>query len=1060
MSRGPGWVEVCGPNLQRICGNNIYVNGRCHQLDNNLRIKYTVPTSLPECSFLLDIVFLIDGSASVDQSNFNKMLEFVSHVISFFNETDTEFALIQYSIKFQKHFGFRRFCSQSDFHLLEDISYQGGKMTYTFSGIRFAIQELFIPQRRSRNKSQQVLIVITDGISSDNKTHSKESISMANSLGIKRISIGVGENFKSGDPFEELKTISSSTNYIFPVSNFSALSQIESSLQNTIFSIEGTQSKNAMSIQWEFSQEGFSVDLTPDGAILGAVGAFGWSGGVYVYKDGHQNGTWINGTEDQTDMVASYLGYSVLHLGEDLIATGAPRYRYIGKVLIYKRDPKTSKWKQKAAICGEMIGSYFGSVLSVAHMNLSHVLLLVGAPTYYSPEGPGGRVYLCPLPTQKMNSLSSGDSPITITCPETLQGDTGQSVGHFGTAISVLPDLSGDQLPDLAVGAPCEDNYQGAVYIFLGQTGGFRRSYVQRVSGSLFSSRIRFFGRSLTGNLDMTGDRLPDLAMGSEGQVFVLRSRPVVSVSVSMRFHPQEIPLSSYECSVMIRRKQATNITVCFTQEVRSPRHIGGISALVNYTLLLDAAFILTRAVFSKQPESRTLSRSMELTKMPRCAHHTIIMPECVEDSLSPLRVSLSFSVIGVPVLSEDSRRRVSEELLFQKNCGGDGMCEDDLKVNITFSNVTLLVVGEDSDISVVVFVKNEGDDSYNTRVLIPFPPSLSYRLVSLIESNRKVTVSCSTIEDQRVLNCAVNRPLLRPNTTVVFMVSFHVSQAADLGDTLTLTASAASDNRKSSNDAKKASCQLRVLYAIYVTITSLEESTKYQNFTSRDPSIQHAYKVMNLGERHIPLSVVFQVPVRLGETSVWEKINITSSQIRRSANVHLIPFQSKPQVTQCAAMTETTPTEIFREILSTISLLNCSVGWCMRVKCEIRDLEAQSSVIFRVNGSVTKNWTTQTEQKQLSLQSSAEIVYDSQTFHQSQHFTRAQAQTMLEVPEEYHFLPIIVGSSVGGLVLLALMTVTLYKMGFFRRHYKEMLESPENANVENETPGTCMSPE
>lgn len=64
-------------------------------------------------------------------------------------------------------------------------------------------------------------------------------------------------------------------------------------------------------------------------------------------------------------------------------------------------------------------------------------------------------------------------------CPYTLEGDPGQSVGRFGSAISVLPDVSGDGLPDLAIGAPCEDDHQGAVYIFLGQAGGFRASYTQ-----------------------------------------------------------------------------------------------------------------------------------------------------------------------------------------------------------------------------------------------------------------------------------------------------------------------------------------------------------------------------------------------------------------------------------------------------------------------------------------------------------------------------------------------------------------------------------------------------
>ncbi|CAI9601192.1 unnamed protein product [Staurois parvus] len=98
-----------------------------------------------------------------------------------------------------------------------------------------------------------------------------------------------------------------------------------------------------------------------------------------------------------------------------------------------------------------------------------------------------------------------------------------------------------------------------------------------------------------------------------------------------------------------------------------------------------------------------------------------------------------------------------------------------------------------------------------------------------------------------------------------------------------------------------------------------------------------------------------------------------------------------------------------------------------------------------------------------ISLQSWAEIVYDTQTFHQSQHFTRAQAQTVLEVLGEYNYLPIIVGSSVGGLVPLALIIAALYKLGFFRRQYREMLENPEDINMENEAakePKTRMAPE
>ena len=51
-----------------------------------------------------------------------------------------------------------------------------------------------------------------------------------------------------------------------------------------------------------------------------------------------------------------------------------------------------------------------------------------------------------------------------------LQGETGFPLGRFGAAIDALTDINGDELTDVAVGAPLEE--QGAVYIFNGQQGG------------------------------------------------------------------------------------------------------------------------------------------------------------------------------------------------------------------------------------------------------------------------------------------------------------------------------------------------------------------------------------------------------------------------------------------------------------------------------------------------------------------------------------------------------------------------------------------------------------
>ncbi|XP_069591285.1 integrin alpha-X-like [Ranitomeya imitator] len=1020
----PGQLLACGPTLQRSCGQNIYVNGRCYQLDQSLRVQGNLSAPPPECG--LDLVFVIDGSGSVSIRNFRTMLTFVRGIISSLSATDTQFALIQYSEDVTVEFTFRRFSNDKDLTDGLNIRYQNGGYTRTRTAILKAINDLFIPL--SRKVSRKLLIVITDGQSNGETVSFRETVRKAEELGIQRISIGVGASFTSPNAYKELQYIASSSDSIYQVNDFSALNDIQKKLQQKIFAIEGTESLTGQSFEMEYSQEGFSAVITPDGALLGAVGAYGWTGGVYNYQIGQDKATFINVTEDNTDMKDSYLGYSVLQLQSDIIAMGAPRYQHTGKVLVFRWDAQGARWNPAANVLGDQIGSYFGSALSMVKMSPSDFVLVVGAPSYYSPVAPGGRVYLCPVSAQAMNSQRS---PNTITCRETLQGESSESMGYFGAAITVLPDLTADGFLDLAVGAPFENDGQGALYIFPGKIGGFRTSRIQRIEGSKMGSGVQFFGRSLAGNLDMTNDGLPDVTVGGEGVAVILRSRPVLQVNVSITFKPLEFPLSSYECTDT-RKQQVTEINVCFNQRLKSIKATGDTMASVEYNLLLDARRTQNRAVFSGPPvpKVRELSLSRELRGPRTCDRYEIILPECVEDSLTPLRVSLNFSLIGNPVLSEDSQRSHSGEISFEKNCGVDSVCRDNLSMNLTFSGLQHLVVGLFLDVNLTVSVTNKGDDSYNARVLIPFPQNLSYRRVSLLQSNKRVTITCSTLDSLRTVSCGVNQPLLRPNTTAIFLVSFYVAPSSDLGDSLTMTANVTSDNNATApNDQMKSSATIKVLYSIFVTITSLEESSKYENFTSPEPSISHIYRVTNQRERLFPLSVIFLIPVRLGESVIWETPNITNS---------------KPWLTKCMTIGLIEGAKNYQELLKASPVLNCSVGTCLRTDCNISNLEKDESVTFTISGLVTKDWEMQTEQKKILLQSSAEIRYDLGMYFMEQNFTKAQAQSVLEVIVQYNYLPIIIGSSIGGLVLLALITAGLYKLGFFKRQYKQMLEDTD----------------
>eukprot|EP00079_Xenopus_tropicalis_P017795 XP_004918207.1 PREDICTED: integrin alpha-D isoform X1 [Xenopus tropicalis] len=1046
---------ACGPTLKRTCGQNVYVNGHCYQLNTEMQVQETLPPSLPECNVRsLDIVFLVDGSGSIKTWEFRIMLTFVSRVIAQFNESDALFALMQYSTIFETHFDFTDFSETRDKTTLTNNVRQQRGQTFTATAIKKVLEELFTPESGSRPGSQKILIVITDGRKNDNIEYDGP-IAEAERQGVLRFAIGVGNAFTTSNALEELSSIASkpTADHVFQVSDFSALSQFQKQLQDKIFAIEGTQVQTGSAFQLEMSQDGFSSFITSDGSMLGMVGAYDWSGGVSIFKNGKES-IWINGTQEKGDMKAAYLGYAMQPLTKNVIAVGAPRYQHTGSVHIYMKS--SSNWNQKFAIVGEQIGSYFGSVLSGGSINSdpAKLLLLVGAPTYYAPASPGGRVYLCPIDSKVLKKVESL-ALASLVCPTTLQGDPTQYLGHFGSTISILPDLTGDQMNDLAIGAPFEDQNRGAVYIFPGQRGGFRDSYLQRITSNQVSRGLMFFGRSLSGNLDMTKDGLPDLTIGGEGRVLILRSRPVLGVSVAMRFTPGNIRLAFFECPNPTEKGAAATITVCLTTRKRSTGDNGEVSAQLTYTLLLDARRSTSRAIFDGTGRSK--SQTVQLREGTMCENHSFKLPECVEDSLTPVRVALNFTLSGVPVLSEDSPTNVSNQISFQKNCGSDDICQDDLRITTGFGDLRNLVVGVATEVNVTVSVQNHGEESYYSRAAISHPSGLSYRRVVVVQSNRRTSVVCSVLNGEMV-TCGINNPLLRPNTSVIFIVSFHVPSNLDLGSAMMVSANVTSDNDGVPNDQMRSSAQLKVLYGVYVTVSSVEESTKYTNFSSDSAAndirdVQHIYRVLNLGQRPLPLSVIFMVPVKLKEIPVWEKTNITFSGAELANGT-----------IECTNIVLAPKTENAEERLKSRAVLDCEVMTCVQYVCNISSLDIMESVQFMISGQVTKEWTTLTAQQKVSLQSSAELVFDSEKYQhileQNQPFIMTQIQTVLEVNTEYNYLPVIAGSSVGGLVLLALITTGLYKAGFFKRQYKDMMETPDGTTEgQNGPAGDSQNP-
>ncbi|TKC39130.1 hypothetical protein EI555_001910, partial [Monodon monoceros] len=645
----------------------------------------------------------------------------------------------------------------------------------------------------------------------------------------------------------------------------------------------------------------------------------------------------------------------------------------------------------------------------------------------------------------------------------------------------------------------------------------------QRVTGAQFSPSLQYFGQSLSGGQDLTMDGLVDLAVGAWGHALLLRTRPVLRVWANIHITPPEITRSVYECHQQLAFAQSLGeATVCLRVSQSPKNRLANLQSVVTFDLTLDPGRLSPRAVF-EETRTRNLTRVRDLGLTQHCEPVRLLLPACVEDSVTPIILRLNFSLVGKPVsgfgnlkpmLAVDAQRYFTASLPFEKNCGADHVCQDDLGISFGVSGLKTLIVGSNLELNLEVRVWNDGEDSYGTTITFFYPPGLSYRRVAGGQNqlqSRALRLTCDSAPtgSQGTLSasCSINNLIFREGAQITFRATFDVSPTAMLGGRLLLAANVSSENNAPKMSKTTFRLELPVKYAVYTMISSrlggllcgqpLQEpctqleaqpcslnppitpdqpQTSFQTTpgasddlssraslggpkgTSHPPTpplpsamnnppststsqplrrrkaaglstdTRHVM-VNNLGHRDLPVSIDFSVPVELNRLTVWKDMEVLHPQ--------------NPSI-QCSSE-RTVPTESdFLTHFQKKPVLDCSIAACLRFRCDIRSFGIQEKLDFILKGNLSFGWVSQTLQKKVLVVSVAEITFNRSVYSQlpgQEAFLRAQMELVLEKYEVYNPIPIIVGSSVGGLLLLALITAILYKVGFFKRQYKEMME-------------------
>ncbi|MBN3314687.1 ITA1 protein, partial [Atractosteus spatula] len=811
-----GGFLACGPSYAYKCGSLLYTTGICSNISSSFEVVNSIAPTVKGCKTALDIVIVLDGSNSIYP--WKSVIDFLVKLLKSIDvgPNKSQVGIVQYGHDIGHVFNLSQFNNTEDLvAAAEKIPQRQGNRTMTALGIHTARTEAFTEARGARRGVKKVMVIVTDGESHDSY-NLPGVIKDCENDGIQRFSIAVLGSYsrqnQSIDKFiAEIKSIASkpTEQHFFNVSDEIALVTIADALGERIFALEATSDQQAASFEMEMSQAGFSAHTSKEGVMLGAVGAYDWNGTV-VMQSGENfiipdKTTFHNPFVDKYEGLAGYVGYDVESASTAegvLYIAGAPRYNHTGRVVVYTFNGTTVNVKQ--ILKGEQIGSYFGSVLTTVDINNDSFtdILLVGAPMYMGNEREEqGQVYIYKLnkgafehqmtlkPVKQMCCNAHSASSCKIVKKNEPCGS------RFGTAIAAVTDLNLDGFNDVVIGAPLEDDHRGAVYIYHGSGNSIREKYVQRIASGGDGEKMKFFGQSIHGVLDLNGDGITDVTIGGLGGASLFWSRDVAELRANMSFNPDKINVQQTQCKVNERNTVCVQTTVCFNYTLKPDQKTQS-SIDFNYSLTLDFQRLVSRALFLNSTDRKLQMKVTIHDKL--CRVHTFYMLASFRDKpdfKDPVKVSLEFGLSDDtkgPVLDGDLPTSLNKSILFTMDCGKNEKCITDLQLHSEAdikgdrSSPFIIKPGQEK-FNVSITIKNNKDSAYNTRITISYSKNINFVRTEPREKD---------CESNHNITCAVGYPFLRKGEMDTFDVVFQIN-TSHLLPNIIINVSATSDSEE-----------------------------------------------------------------------------------------------------------------------------------------------------------------------------------------------------------------------------------------------------------------------
>uniref|UniRef100_A0A8D0GJ39 Integrin subunit alpha 8 n=1 Tax=Sphenodon punctatus TaxID=8508 RepID=A0A8D0GJ39_SPHPU len=794
-----------------------------------------------------------------------------------------------------------------------------------------------------------------------------------------------------------------------------------------------------------FCQAGFSLDFYKNGdLIVGGPGSFYWKGQVI--------------TTSIADIITNYSFKDILRQLTREKQTGVDPATYDDNYL------------------GKLhMASYFGYTVAVSDVNNDGLDdILVGAPLFMEREFESnpkevGQVY-----------LYLQESPLYFSDAQVLSGTA--VFGRFGSAITHLGDLNQDGYNDVAIGAPfAGEDRRGEVLIYNGNINGLNANPSQILNGPWASQSMPAgFGFTLRGDSDIDKNDYPDLIVGAfgAGRIVVYRARPVVTVDAQLLLFPMIVNPENKTCLLPGLRILVACFTVrvCASFEGQSISDKIALKAELQLDSLKQKGAVKRTLFFDYHLSQHVFPITMKRQNQLSCQDFVVYLRDETEyrDKLSPISVSLNYSLdesefadsLAVkPILNYYQENTVRKQAYIFVNCGEDNLCIPDLKLSV---------------------IPNDGEGAYEAELHIKIPPEADY---TGVERNNKAlrVLSCDyRIENEtRTVVCDLGNPMVA-GTNFSTGIRFTVQHFDNADFSIKFELQVKSSNKVNPNSSL-VNLQINIHAVAQVQIRGVSNPAQIvlplHNWEPKDeptkeeeigPLVEHIYELHNIGPSAIndtllrvgwPISsknefLLYALHIEThGQLQCQTSATINELQIKFS-----IP-EDTPELT-AFLRNSTIPHYVRRRDIrvaepqrkSPAKILNCTNVKCLMITCTVGHLERGKSAALKIRSRLWAQTFLQRKNDHYSLSCNVSfevkmMPYKVQPAELSKGSIAIRTSVIWTTPNVSFFIPlwVIILAILLGLLVLAMLTLALWKCGFFDRARPPQDDMADQEQLTNE---------